>query len=59
MRIVHGVKFAGSHPEISVQCAGCFRMVPIKECLIDLDGPAFKAYYHTRCLVELPEERLL
>lgn len=30
---------------ISVPCLECGRMTRLTECVIDVDGPAFKAYY--------------
>jgi hypothetical protein len=56
MKIVHGSKGGGA--DVSVQCCVCQKMVRIEECLMDLDGPAFQAYYHSKCLVEAREEEL-
>ncbi len=44
--------------ELSVQCFVCRRMVPFKECLVDLDGIPFTAYYHSECLVNATDEEL-
>jgi hypothetical protein len=41
---------------VSVSCLTCGRMVRLADALVDLDGPAFEAYYHDngRCLTGAP-----
>lgn len=56
MRIVHGTKDTPNN--LDVPCYVCRRMVPLHECLVDLDGPAFLAYYHPQCLVQATDEQL-
>lgn len=57
MKIVHGSKHADG-AVCYVQCIVCRRMMLLSECLIDLDGPTFAAYYHSECLVNCSEEQL-
>jgi hypothetical protein len=38
-------------PGFVAVCLGCGRVIPAGTTKIaDLDGPAFKAYYHTTCV---------
>lgn len=39
---------------ISVPCLACGKMVRLCDAIIDLDGPAFKAYYHEKCATSGP-----
>jgi hypothetical protein len=34
---------------IKVACFKCGLMLPYREAMVDLDGPAFQAYYHFAC----------
>jgi hypothetical protein len=38
----------GAH-EVRVLCLACGHWLYLSEALIDLDGPAFEAYYHAEC----------
>lgn len=38
--------------DLQVCCAKCGRMVAYQEAFVDLDGPAFQAYYHWDCRPE-------
>jgi hypothetical protein len=40
---------AGAH-NVQIQCYVCKAMLGLCDALIDLDGPAFEAYYHKACL---------
>lgn len=42
--------------QVSVPCLECGEMLPLAQAQIDLDGPAFKAYYHVSCL---PDDAML
>lgn len=41
--------FEDSGLEFRAVCLGCGGTIPIGEKVADLDGPAFKAYYHRIC----------
>lgn len=56
MKIVAGSK--GGAADVSVQCYVCKKWLPVSQTLVDLDGEPFKAYYHSKCLVEAREEDL-
>jgi hypothetical protein len=44
---------------VSVQCLRCGKMLRLADARIDLDGPAFRAYYHEECAREEQNERLV
>lgn len=35
---------------VRVQCFACKAMLLLADAIIDLDGPAFEAYYHRGCI---------
>lgn len=37
-------------PTALVCCTKCGRPVSLNKAVMDLDGPAYKAYYHEHCL---------
>lgn len=37
---------------VSVPCFKCAKMLSLSDAVMDLDGPAFQAYYHANCLIE-------
>lgn len=39
----------GAHA-VSVPCYKCGSMLRLSDAVMDLDGPAFEAYYHATCL---------
>jgi hypothetical protein len=47
MRLIQDHSFGAA--AVSVPCFKCGRMVRMVDTLIDLDGPAFQAYYHKAC----------
>jgi hypothetical protein len=43
---------------VSVPCLACGKVLRLAEVLIDIEGPALKAYYHLACLpagTKMPE----
>lgn len=48
MRIVHD-KSIGAH-NVDVFCLACGKRMRLCDASIDLDGPAFAAYYHAGCV---------
>lgn len=41
--------------EVDRLCLACGQLGQLSRMVIDLDGPAFEAYYHIRCLPVCPE----
>ena len=48
MNIVRDQSYAAY--AVKVQCLRCGKMLSLADASIDLDGPAFEAYYHAACL---------
>lgn len=46
-----------SHTNVGVYCLACGKHVWLHDAIVDIEGPAFKAYYHQGCVPKTTPEQ--